>query len=84
MSKLTTSAKALLTAATMTALIAGVTTANAWDRQATGAEMDYALSKQAAGQDFGSAYASVRVPGHIRTHNAVVPTGGSDFQLQGR
>lgn len=75
--------KMLITAAAMTALIAGVTTAQAWDQQATGAEMDYELSQKTLG-NYDGAYASARVPGRIRTHHATVPSESSDFQLQGR
>jgi hypothetical protein len=60
--------KTLMMAVALTASIAGATTAKAWDQQATGAEMDYELSRQATGND-GGAYASARVPGrvHVRT-----------------
>jgi hypothetical protein len=68
--------KTLITALAMTALIGGVSAANAAGRQATGAELDYQLSQEVAGN---GAYASARTPGHT----VVVPTQ-HDFQLQGR
>jgi hypothetical protein len=46
--------KAVLPAVAMAALLTGLTTAKAWDQQATGAEMDYELSQRAAGADYGS------------------------------
>jgi hypothetical protein len=49
-----TTKKALLPAIAMAALLTGLSTAKAWDQQATGAEMDYELSQQAAGNDRGS------------------------------
>ena len=66
--------KSLITALTMTVLIAGVGAANAADRQATGAEMDYALSQEVAAP---SAHASARI--QQRPVQAQ-----EDFQLEGR
>jgi hypothetical protein len=67
--------KTLLTALTLTALIAGVSAANAADPQTTGVEIDYQLSKEMAGSP---AYASARVLGHT------VSVSNHDVQLQGR
>jgi hypothetical protein len=73
--------KTLITALAMTVLVAGIGAANAADQQATGAEMDYQLSKEVAGSP---AYASAREPGHIVTGKIVAVPLQDDFQLQGR
>jgi hypothetical protein len=46
-----TTKKAFLPAIAMAALLTGLSTAKAWDQQATGAEMDYELSQRATGTD---------------------------------
>lgn len=46
--------QAAMAAAAVGALLAGTPAAYAWDQQATGAEMDYSLSREAAG--LGSGY----------------------------
>jgi hypothetical protein len=48
---------AIMAAAAMGALLAGTPAAYAWDQQATGAQMDYSLSREAAGHDYPSAFA---------------------------
>ena len=74
--------KTLITTLAMTALIAGATSAKAWDQQATDDQMAYSLSKQAAG-NFGAAYASATAPARIHAPRVKVPSQ-EDFQLQGR
>ena len=72
--------KTLITALAATMLLGGIATANAADQQATGAERDYALSREVAGPSaFGSAYASARESGRN-----VIVTNHRDFQLEGR
>jgi hypothetical protein len=60
-----TTKKALLPAIAMAALLTGLSTAKAWDQQATGAAMDYELSQQAAGTE-GRTFA--RSPYEGRAH----------------
>lgn len=57
--------KKLIPIAVLAALAAGVTSATAWDRQATDDEMDYEINQKAAGQG-GGAYASVPGSTHVR------------------
>jgi hypothetical protein len=45
--------QAAMAAAAVGALLAGTPAAYAWDQQATGAEMDYSLSREAAGMGSG-------------------------------
>lgn len=78
--------KTLLTALTLTTLVAGVATANA-QQQGSNEAAGYALSLRMAAPAayasarFPSAYASARVPA---SHATVNDTTGYDFQLQGR
>jgi hypothetical protein len=65
--------KTLVGALTAVALLAGVGAANAIDQQATGVEIDNALSHEVASP---GAYASARLPGRV----VASPT---DFQAQG-
>jgi hypothetical protein len=46
--------KALLPALAAAALVTGLSTSQAWDQQATSAQMDYELSQRAATNGFGS------------------------------
>ena len=68
--------KALMTALTVTALIAGVGAANARDQQATGAELDWQLSHQVATHPVYAFAPTSR-------HRGEVPSQ-TDFQLEGR
>ena len=88
-----TKSKIAIVAALATMLVAGASSAMAFDRQATDDALSYA-SVQAA-QGFGGAASRARVPsgafasaqpGRVRVDRApsFAPTGGSDFQLQGR
>jgi O-glycosyl hydrolase len=74
--------KTIITLFTTTMLVAGATSAMAFDRQATDDALDYATSAQAS-QGFGGAFASARVPGEIRNSTVDVPTQ-YDFQMDGR
>ncbi len=67
---------ALMTVLTATALIAGVSAANARGQQATGAELDWQLSHQIATRPV---YAFASTP-----HHRVVVLSQRDFQLEGR
>lgn len=78
---------AMLAVAAMTAVMAGVNTAKAWDQQATEAQMDNELNYGAYGYSANSrhlsgAYASAHSPAHIRGFGAAAPQ--RDFQLEGR
>ena len=86
--------KTIITLLTTTMLVAGASSAMAFDRQATDDALSYAISQQAA-HGFGGAAASARVPTnafasaqpgrvHMNRAQAIAPTGGRDFQLQGR
>jgi hypothetical protein len=69
--------KTLIAALALTTMVAGVSNAYAWDQQATGAEMDYQLSREVATP---SAYASARAE-----HRApIAAPSQEDFQLEGR
>jgi hypothetical protein len=70
--------KTIITLLTTTMLVAGASSAMAFDRQATDDALSYA-SVQAA-QGFGGAASRV----HMNRVQAIAPTGGRDFQLQGR
>jgi len=75
--------KTIMTLITATTLIAGATNAMAFDRQASDAAMNAAISGQAS-HGFGGAYASASVPGSdIRNSTVNIPSQ-EDFQLQGR
>ena len=87
--------KTIITLLTTTMLVAGASSAMAFDRQATDDALSYAISQQAS-HGFGGAASSVRVPTdafasaqqpgrvHMNRVQAIAPTGGRDFQLQGR
>jgi hypothetical protein len=88
-----TKSKIAIIAALATMLVAGASSAMAFDRQATDDALSYA-SVQAA-QGFGGAASSARVPSgafasaqpgrvHADRFRSSGPTGGVDFQLQGR
>ncbi|HEX4556761.1 MAG TPA: hypothetical protein VH249_22410 [Xanthobacteraceae bacterium] len=56
---------AVMAAAAMGALLAGTPAAYAWDQQATGAQMDYSLSREvAAGQGFDYPSAFAQAPAY--------------------
>ena len=57
--------KAAMAAAAVGALFAGMPAAYAWDQQATGAEMDYSLSREAAGQGYAYPSAFAQAPGYL-------------------
>jgi len=79
---------AALAVAAITAVMAGATTAKAWDQQATEAQMDNELSYRATqGNGYSvilqypsGAYARANSPAHIRGIRAPQ----RDFQLEGR
>jgi hypothetical protein len=71
--------KTIITLLTTTVLVAGATNAMAFDRQGADDAAGYAISQQAA-HGFGGAFASARVPGHVR-HGA---NAQGDFQMEGR
>ena len=76
---------AMLALAAMTAVTAGVSTARAWDRQATEAQMDDELNQQAAGgyaRHLSGPYASAHSSAHFRGIGGA--TRQRDFQLEGR
>jgi len=64
--------KTIFTLLTTTMLVAGATSAMAWDRQATDDAMNYEISQRAA-QGFGGAFGSARVPGEIENSTVYVP-----------
>ena len=80
---------AVLAVAAMTVL-AGASTAKAWDQQATEAQMDNELNHRAAGgyaysadsRHLSGAYASAHSPAPIRDFGAAFPQ--RDYQLGGR
>ena len=86
-----TKSKIAIVATLATMLVAGASSAMAFDRQATDDALGYA-SVQAG---FAGAASSVRAPTnafasarpgrvHMNRVQAIAPTGGRDFQLQGR
>ena len=78
---------AMLALAAMTAVTAGVSTARAWNQQATEAQMDNELNQRAAGgyaRHLSGPYASAHSPAHFRGIGGAVPTRQRDFQLEGR
>jgi hypothetical protein len=86
-----TKSKITIIAALATMLVAGASSAMAFDRQATDDAMSYA-SVQAG---FAGAASSARAPTgafasarpgrvHMNRVQTIAPTGGRDFQLQGR
>ena len=64
--------KTIIALLTTTMLVAGATSAMAYDQQATDDAMGYA-SVQAA-QGLGGAFASARLPGKVRNSTINVPT----------
>jgi hypothetical protein len=71
----------------LAAMTAGVSTARAWDQQATEAQMDNELNQRAAGgyaRHPSGPYASAHSAGHFRGIGGAVPTRQRDFQLEGR
>jgi hypothetical protein len=74
--------KTIIALLTTTMLVAGATSAMAYDRQATDDALDYATSAQAS-YGFGGAFASARVPGEARNSTVNAPTQ-YDFQMDGR
>ena len=77
----------MLALAAMTAVTAGVSTARAWDQQATEAQMDNELNQRAAGgyaPHLSGAYASAHSSAHFRGIGGAIPTRQRDFQLEGR
>ena len=74
--------KTIITLLTTTMLVAGATSAMAYDRQATDDALAYATSVQAA-HGFGGAFASARAPGEVRNSTVQAPSQ-YDFQLDGR
>jgi hypothetical protein len=88
-----TKSKIAIVATLATMLVAGASSAMAFDRQATDDALSYA-SVQAA-QGFGGTAARVRTPAnafasarqgrvHVNPVQSIAPMGGRDFQLQGR
>jgi len=78
---------AMLAVAAVTTVMAGVTTAKAWDQQATEAQMDNELNHggygySATSRHLSGPYASAHSPAHIRSFGAAAPQ--RDFQLEGR
>jgi hypothetical protein len=55
---------AAMAAAAVGAVLAGTPAAYAWDQQATGAEMDYSLSREVAGQGYTYPGAFAQAPGY--------------------
>jgi hypothetical protein len=74
--------RTIITLLTTTVLVAGATSAMAYDRQATDDALSLATSVQAS-HGFGGAFASAREPGEVRNSTVAVPSQ-DDFQLQGR
>jgi hypothetical protein len=73
--------KTIIALLTTTVLVAGATSAMAYDRQAT----DDALSARRvqASHGFDGAFASARIPGEVRNSTVSAPTQ-YDFQMDGR
>jgi hypothetical protein len=74
--------KTILTLLTTTMLVAGATSAMAFDRQATDDALSSASMQTSHG--FGGAYASARVPGGDIRNSTVSAPSQEDFQLVGR
>jgi hypothetical protein len=69
------------------AVTAGMSTAKAWDQQATEAQMDDELNQRAAGaysRHLSGPYASAHSPGRFRGIGVAIPPAQRDFQLEGR
>ena len=75
--------KTIITLLTATMLVAGATNAMAYDRQASDAAMNDAISGQAS-HSFDGAFASARVPGGDVHNSTVNVPSQEDFQLVGR
>ncbi len=75
--------KTIITLLATTMLLAGATSAMAYDRQATDDAMSHAISVQAASHGFGGAFASARTPAEVRNGASAVPSQ-YDVPLQGR
>jgi hypothetical protein len=73
--------KTILALLTTTMLVAGATSAMAYDRQATDDALSSASVQTSHG--FGGAFASARAPGEARNSTVNAPTQ-YDFQLDGR
>jgi O-glycosyl hydrolase len=73
--------KTIIALLTTTMLVAGATSAMAYDRQATDDALSSASVQTSHG--FGGAFASARVPGEARNSTVNAPTQ-DDFQLDGR
>ena len=73
--------KTIIVLLTTTVLVAGATSAMAYDRQAT----DDALSMTSvqASRGFDGAFASARIPGEVRNSTVNVPSQ-HDVQMDGR
>jgi O-glycosyl hydrolase len=74
--------KTIIALLTTTMLVAGATSAMAYDRQATDDALSSAASVQGS-HGFGGAFASARAPGEARNSTVNAPTQ-DDFQLDGR
>ncbi len=74
--------KTIITFLATTMLLAGATSAMAYDRQATDDAMSHAISVQAS-HGFGGAFASARTPAEVRNGAGAVPRQ-YDVRLQGR
>ena len=74
--------KTIVTLLAATMLMAGASSAMAYDQQATDDALDTAISHQVS-HSFGGAFASARIPGEVRNSTVSVPSQ-DDFQLQGR
>jgi len=74
--------KTIITLLTATTLIAGATSAMAFDQQATDDALSYSTNVQAS-RGFGGAYASARVPGSDISNSTVNAPSQEDFQLVG-
>ena len=78
---------AMLALAAMTAVTAGVSTARAWDQQATEAQMDNELNYRGAGgysRHLSGAYASSAEATHVPVSMGWVPAELNDVQMYGR
>jgi O-glycosyl hydrolase len=73
--------KTIIALLTTTMLVAGATSAMAYDRQATDDALSSASVQTSHG--FGGAFASARAPGEARNSTVNAPTQ-DDFQLDGR
>jgi len=74
--------KTIIALLTTTTLIAGASSAMAYDRQATDDALGYASTVQAA-HSFRGPFASARGPGEVRNSTVNGPAA-YDFQMDGR